>query len=139
MANVLRVVENMNELSKEINPNNLDSFWMPFTANKSFKSNPRMFVQANGMYYTTQDNREILDGVAGLWCVNAGHCREQVVKAVQDQVARMDYSMAFQMGHPAEFEFASRLTALMPGDLNHVFFANSGSEAVDTALKIWEI
>ena len=126
----------MNELPKEMNPNNLDSFWMPFTANRSFKSNPRMFVEASGMYYTTQDNRKILDGVAGLWCVNAGHCREPIVKAVQEQVARMDYSMAFQMGHPAEFELASRLTALMPADLNHVFFANSGSEAVDTALKM---
>lgn len=126
----------MNKTASDFNPNNLESYWMPFTANRAFKANPRMFVAAKGMYYTTQDNREILDGVAGLWCVNAGHCRKAIVEAVQAQVARLDYSMAFQMGHPAQFELAARLAALMPGDLDRVFFANSGSEAVDTALKI---
>ncbi|PPR77880.1 MAG: Beta-alanine--pyruvate aminotransferase [Alphaproteobacteria bacterium MarineAlpha2_Bin1] len=120
----------------DIKTNNLESYWMPFTSNRSFKANPRMLVAAKGMYYTSHDNRKILDGVAGLWCVNAGHCRTKIVEAVQDQVSKMDYSMAFQMGHPSEFEFAARLSALMPNDLNHVFFANSGSEAVDTALKI---
>jgi len=117
-------------------PNNLDALWKPFTANRQFKSNPRMLVGAKGMYYTSQDGRQILDGVAGLWCVNAGHCNDHIVSAVQAQVARMDYSKAFQMGHPAEFELAARLVATTPGDLDHVFFGNSGSEAVDTALKI---
>ncbi len=118
------------------NRNNLDALWMPFTANRQFKANPRMLVGAKGMYYTSHDGRQILDGTAGLWCVNAGHCREPIVEAVQAQVARMDYSKAFQMGHPAEFEFAARLVAMAPGDLDHVFFGNSGSEAVDTALKM---
>ena len=123
-------------LSVDLSPNNLEAYWMPFTANRQFKSSPRMFVSAKGMYYTTVEGREILDGIAGLWCVNAGHCREPIVEAVQRQVATMDYSTAFQMGHPAEFELASRLSTLLPGDIDHAFFANSGSEAVDTALKI---
>ncbi len=126
----------MNNIKGIASTNNLESYWMPFTSNKTFKSNPRMLVSAEGMYYTSSDGRKILDGVAGLWCVNAGHCRKNIVKAVQDQVAEMDYSMAFGMGHPSQFELASRLTALMPNDLDHVFFANSGSEAVDTSLKI---
>ncbi len=120
----------------DVSPNNLDAFWMPFTPNRQFKANPRMLVGAKDMHYTTQDGRQVLDGTAGLWCVNAGHCRQPIVEAVQAQVARMDYSKAFQMGHPAEFEFAARLAAMAPGDLDHVFFGNSGSEAVDTALKI---
>lgn len=118
------------------NANNLDALWMPFTANCAFKRNPRMFAAASGMYYTTVDGRQVLDGTAGLWCVNAGHCRPKIVEAIQRQAAAMDYATAFQLGHPAEFELAGRLTALAPGDLDHVFFANSGSEAVDTALKI---
>ena len=116
--------------------NNLEAFWMPFTANRQFKANPRMFVGAKDMHYTTADGRQILDGTAGLWCVNAGHGRPRIVKAVQDQVAEMDYAPAFQMGHPKAFELAARLSALMPQGLDHVFFTNSGSESVDTALKI---
>ena len=103
-------------------PNNLDALWKPFTANRQFKSNPRMLVGAKGMYYTSHDGRQVLDGTAGLWCVNAGHCNDHIVSAVQTQVARMDYSKAFQMGHPAEFELAARLVATTPGDLDHVFF-----------------
>ncbi len=119
-----------------VSPNNLESYWMPFTANRTFKANPRLLVGAKDMHYTTADGGKIIDGIAGLWCVNAGHCRPRIIEAVQAQVARMDYATAFQMGHPAEFELAGRLTAILPGDLDHVFYANSGSEAVDTALKI---
>jgi beta-alanine--pyruvate transaminase len=114
----------------------LDAYWMPFTANRQFKANPRLFVAAQGMYYTTADNRQVLDAVAGLWCVNAGHCREPIVHAVQQQVATMDYAPPFQMGHPGAFQLAGRLAQMLPGDLKHVFFGNSGSEAVETALKI---
>ncbi|MDR3515831.1 MAG: aspartate aminotransferase family protein [Azospirillaceae bacterium] len=116
--------------------NNLEAFWMPFTMNRQFKKAPRMLVAAKDMYYTTQDGRSVLDGTAGLWCCNAGHGRPKIVEAVQRQVAELDYAPAFQMGHPKAFELASRLAAMLPGDLNHVFFTNSGSEAVDTALKI---
>ncbi|HSK41523.1 MAG TPA: aspartate aminotransferase family protein [Arenibaculum sp.] len=117
-------------------PNNLESFWMPFTMNRQFKAAPRMLVSAEGMYYTSHDGRQILDGTAGLWCVNAGHRRPRIVEAVQRQVSELDYAPAFQMGHPLAFELAGRLTAMLPGDLDHVFFTNSGSESVDTALKI---
>ncbi|MTH96996.1 aspartate aminotransferase family protein [Roseibium sp. RKSG952] len=116
--------------------NNLDAFWMPFTANRQFKQAPRMFVGAKDMHYTTADGRQVLDGTAGLWCCNAGHSRPRIVKAVQQQVADLDYAPAFQMGHPKAFELAARLAALMPAPLDHVFFTNSGSESVDTALKI---
>ena len=109
---------------------------MPFTANRAFKRAPRLLVEAKGMYYTAADGRRILDGTAGLWCVNAGHCREPIAHAIAEQAARLDYAPGFQMGHPLEFELASRLAELLPGDLDHVFFANSGSEAVDSALKI---
>ncbi len=114
----------------------LEELWMPFTANRAFKRSPRLLTDAKGMYYTAADGRRILDGTAGLWCVNAGHCREPIVRAIADQAARMDYAPGFQMGHPLQFELASRLAELLPGDLDHVFFANSGSEAVDSALKI---
>jgi beta-alanine--pyruvate transaminase len=114
----------------------LQAYWMPFTANRQFKADPRLLVSAQGMYYTTHDGRQILDAVAGLWCVNAGHGRSKIVKAVQAQVEALDYAPPFQMGHPGAFELADRLTQLLPQDLNRVFFANSGSEAVDTALKI---
>jgi len=117
-------------------PNNLEAFWMPFTMNRQFKKAPRMLVSAEGMYYTTQDGRQVLDAAAGLWCVNAGHRRPRIVEAVQRQIAELDYAPAFQMGHPAAFELASRLSTMLPGDLDHVFFTNSGSESVDTALKI---
>jgi beta-alanine--pyruvate transaminase len=122
--------------SFEATPNNLESFWMPFTANRQFKSKPRLFVGAKDMHYTTVDGRKVLDGTAGLWCVNAGHGREKIIEAVRDQVGRLDYAPAFQMGHPAVFEFAARLTNLLGADFDHVFFTNSGSEAVDTALKM---
>jgi beta-alanine--pyruvate transaminase len=114
----------------------LQSHWMPFTANRQFKSAPRMLVRAEGMYYWTDDGRRILDGFAGLWCCNAGHCRKPIVEAIQKQAATMDYAPPFQMGHPLSFELANRIAAMAPGKLDHVFFCNSGSEAVDTALKI---
>jgi beta-alanine--pyruvate transaminase len=117
-------------------PNNLEAFWMPFTANRQFKSKPRLFTGAKDMHYSTVDGRKVLDGTAGLWCVNAGHGRTQIIEAVRDQVGRLDYAPAFQMGHPAVFEFAARLTNLLGADFDHVFFTNSGSESVDTALKI---
>ncbi len=118
------------------NVNTLEPFWMPFTNNRQFKSAPRMVVSAKDMHYTTDDGRRLLDGSAGMWCVNAGHCRAKIVEAVQRKVAEMDYAPAFQWGHAAAFELSARLATLLPGDLDHVFYGNSGSEAVDTALKI---
>jgi beta-alanine--pyruvate transaminase len=114
----------------------LESLWMPFTPNRVFKRAPRLLASAKGMYYTTVDGRQILDAAAGLWCVNAGHGRAPIVDAIRAAAGELDFAPSFQMGHPMAFEFASRLAATMPGDLDHVFFANSGSEAVDTALKI---
>ena len=114
----------------------LASFWMPFTANRQFKQAPRLLSEAKGMYYKTPDGREILDGCAGLWCVAAGHCRDEIVKAVQEQVGRLDFAPSFQMGHPLAFETASRLAAITPPGLNRIFFTNSGSESADTALKV---
>jgi beta-alanine--pyruvate transaminase len=116
--------------------NDLSSFWMPFTANRQFKAAPRMMESAKGMYYKTTDGREILDACAGLWCVNAGHCRDEIVSAIQKQAATMDFAPTFQMGHPLAFEAASKVAALMPDGLDRIFFTNSGSESVDTALKI---
>ena len=118
--------------------NNLEqsAFWMPYTANRQFKKSPRLLVRAEGMYYWTADGRQILDGQAGLWCVNAGHCRPKIVAAVQKQVAQMDFAPTFQMGHPAAFEFADRLARIAPERFSRVFFTNSGSESADTALKI---
>ena len=116
--------------------NSLEAFWMPFTANRQFKENPRMFVGSKDMHYTTSDGREVLDGTAGLWCVNAGHCRPKITEAIQKQAAELDYAPAFQMGHPKAFELAERLITYMPDDINHVFYTNSGSESVETALKI---
>jgi beta-alanine--pyruvate transaminase len=123
-------------MSEAQRANDLESYWMPFTANRQFKAAPRLMVAAEGMYYRSGDGRRILDGTAGLWCVNAGHARREIADAVQRQVLTLDYSPAFQMGHPAVFEAASRIASLLPGDLDHVFFGNSGSEAVETALKI---
>ncbi|MDB5820749.1 MAG: aminotransferase [Rhizobacter sp.] len=114
----------------------LDSFWMPFTANRQFKSAPRLFSKAEGMHYYTPEGRKVLDGVAGLWCVNAGHGRKKIVEAIQAQAAEMDFAPTFNMGHPKAFELASRLTQLTPKGLNKVFFTNSGSESVETALKM---
>ncbi|MCF6195304.1 MAG: aspartate aminotransferase family protein [Emcibacter sp.] len=119
-----------------LRPNDLNAYWMPFTANRQFKANPRMIVSADGMYFKTSDGRDVLDGIAGLWCCNAGHNRPRIVEAIQKQVSELDYAPAFQMGHPKQFELASRLASMMPGDLNRVFFTNSGSESVETALKM---
>lgn len=115
---------------------NLEAYWMPFTANRQFKANPRMLVSAKGMHFTTDDNRSILDGTAGLWCVNAGHSRDKIVEAVSKQVSHLDYAPPFQMGHPGAFELAERLVKMMPGKFDRIFFTNSGSESVETALKI---
>ncbi|WP_114964929.1 aspartate aminotransferase family protein [Alkalilacustris brevis] len=117
-------------------PNDLNAFWMPFTANRQFKKTPRMFVAAEGMHYTTADGRQVLDGTAGLWCCNAGHCRPRITEAIQKQAAQLDYAPAFQMGHPLAFELANRLVDMAPEGMKHAFFTNSGSESVDTALKI---
>jgi beta-alanine--pyruvate transaminase len=114
----------------------LEAHWMPFTANRAFKRAPRLLVSAKGMHYTAADGRQILDGTAGMWCVNAGHAREPIVHAIANAAARLDYAPGFQMGHPGSFELAGRLAEILPADVDHVFFANSGSEAVDTALKI---
>ncbi len=118
------------------NPNDLAAWWMPFTANRAFKARPRMITRAKDMHYYTPEGRAILDGSAGLWCCNAGHNRDRIVKAIQDQAADLDFAPSFQYGHPTGFTVASRIAELAPGDLNHVFFCNSGSEAADTALKI---
>jgi beta-alanine--pyruvate transaminase len=117
-------------------PNDLEPFWMPFTPNRAFKARPRMVASAKDMHYIATDGRKLLDGSAGLWCTNAGHNRDAIVRAIQAQAAELDYAPAFQFAHPKAFELASRIAALAPGDLDHVFFCNSGSEAVDTALKI---
>src|SRR5450755_46409 len=119
-----------------LSPADLDAFWMPFTANRHFKANPRLLARAKGMYYWTADGREVLDGVSGLWCVNAGHSRPEIVEAVAQQLNTMEYAPTFQMGHPMAFELASRLAKLAPPGMDRVFFTNSGSESVDTALKI---
>ncbi len=109
---------------------------MPFTANRQFKATPRLFESARGMYYRTTDGRELLDSAAGLWCCNAGHCHPKIVEAIRKTAGELDYSTAFQMGHGGAFELAARIGEMLPGDLDHVFFTNSGSESVDTALKI---
>ena len=121
---------------KQENTLNLDNFWIPFTANNAFKAEPRLLVEANGMYYTSDDDKKILDGIAGMWCCNAGHCHPHIVKAVQDQIATMDYATAFNMSHPKAFELAEKISQLTPKGLDRIFFSNSGSEAVDTALKV---
>jgi beta-alanine--pyruvate transaminase len=114
----------------------LSAFWMPFTANRRFKADPRLLVAAKGMYYRTEDGREVLDGTSGLWCVNAGHGRPEIAEAVARQLETMDYAPSFQLGHPLAFDFAAELAKIAPAGLDRIFFAGSGSEAVDTALKI---
>lgn len=114
----------------------LDNFWMPFTANRQFKAAPRLLAEAEGMYYRSDDGRRVLDGTAGLWCVNAGHGRREIADAVGEQLRTLDYAPTFQMGHPIAFRFAERLGEIAPAGLDRIFFTNSGSEAVDTALKI---
>ena len=123
----------MNEISR---PNNLDAFWMPYTANRAFKAHPRLLARAEGMYYHTDDGREVLDGTAGLWCCNAGHGRREIVQAIQRQAAVLDFAPTFQMGHPIAFQAAARLAEITPEGMDRVFFTNSGSESADTALKI---
>src|SRR5690606_10127582 len=114
----------------------LEAFWMPFTANRQFKARPRILAKASGMHYWTPDGRQILDAVAGPWCVNAGHGRREITEAVARQLETMDYAPPFQMGHPGAFELASSVAKISPAGLDHVFFTNSGSESVETALKI---
>ncbi len=114
----------------------LNAHWMPFTGNRQFKADPRLFVSAEGMHYTTADGRSVLDAFSGLWCSNLGHGRQEIADAAAQQLASLDYSPAFQFGHPLSFRLAKRLADMAPGDLNRVFFCNSGSEAADTALKI---
>jgi beta-alanine--pyruvate transaminase len=116
--------------------NNLEAYWMPFTANRQFKAHPRLLAGAAGMHYETVDGRRVLDGTAGLWCVNAGHGRREIADAVHAQALKLDYAPSFQMGHPIAFEAAAKLAAMLPSGLDHVFFTNSGSESVDSALKI---
>jgi beta-alanine--pyruvate transaminase len=125
----------MNEIAAP-RPNNLDAFWMPFTANRAFKATPRMLARAEGMLYFTQDGHEVIDGTAGLWCVNAGHGRREITEAIQRQAAVMDFAPSFQMGHPIAFQAAAKLADFLPDGLDRVFFTNSGSESADTALKI---
>ena len=117
-------------------PNDLSAFWMPFTANRAFKKKPRLISRAKDMHYYTPEGRAVLDGTAGLWCCNAGHNRPSIVAAIQNQAAELDFSPTFSFAHPLAFQLASRLAELAPGDLDHVFYCNSGSEACDTALKI---
>ena len=117
-------------------PQSMDAFWMPFTANRQFKAAPRLLAKAKGMHYWTPEGRQILDGIAGLWCVNAGHARPKIVEAIAAQAAEMDFAPPFNMAHPKAFELAERLVELTPAGLNKVFFTNSGSEAVETALKM---
>ncbi len=114
----------------------LAPFWMPFTANRAFKESPRLLGSAEGMYYRTPQGDTLLDGTAGLWCVNAGHCRKSVVEAIQKTAATMDFGPTFNLGHPLAFELAERVARLMPQGLDRIFFTNSGSESVDSALKI---
>jgi beta-alanine--pyruvate transaminase len=114
----------------------LDAYWMPFTANRQFKKAPRLFTKASGMHFWTDDGRRVLDGIAGLWCVNAGHARPKIVQAIQAQAAEMDFCPPFQMAHPKAFELAARVAEIAPAGMNRVFFTNSGSESVETALKM---
>ncbi len=123
-------------MTDALTTNDLDAFWMPFTANRQFKRAPRLFVGAEGMHYRTADGRRVLDGTSGLWCVNAGHCRPKIVEAIRQQAGALDFAGVFQMGHTRAFECASRLINIAPAGFEHVFFTNSGSEAVDTALKL---
>ena len=132
----MAVAQTLRAANDVASPNNLDAWWLPFTANRSFKQRPRMLARSKDMHFYTPEGRPILDGSAGLWCCNAGHNRDTIVQAIQAQAAELDFAPAFQFGHGKGFAVASRIADLAPGDLNHVFFCNSGSEAADTALKI---
>ena len=123
-------------MNVQTKPNDLSAFWMPFSANRQFKKAPRLFVEAKGVHYVTDDGRRVFDGTSGLWCVNAGHCRPKIVEAIKRQAETLDFAGTFQMGHTRAFELANRLTAIAPKGFEHVFFTNSGSESVETALKM---
>ena len=114
----------------------LEAYWMPFTGNRYFKSHPRMITRASGVHCYTHDGRELIDAVAGLWCCNAGHCHPRIIEAIKSQAETLDYAMAFQLGHPTAFELANDLVGIAPDGIDYAFFVNSGSEAVDTALKM---
>ena len=124
--------------ARQLHPDlpDLEAYWMPFTGNRYFKAHPRVISRAEGMYCYTHDGKRLLDAVAGLWCCNAGHCHPKIVAAIKDQAEVLDYAMAFQLGHPTVFELANKLTAIAPEGIDYAFFVNSGSEAVDTALKM---
>jgi beta-alanine--pyruvate transaminase len=126
----------MNAAQQSSQPLDLEHYWMPYTNNQAFKRSPRMIASAEGMYYTTVEGRKVLDGLATLWCVNAGHCRPKIVEAIRKQAGILDFSSSFSLGHPLPFEVARRIAGLAPEGMEQVFFVNSGSEAVDTALKI---
>jgi beta-alanine--pyruvate transaminase len=136
MAKLLKDSAMNAQVTPALSNGDLDAFWMPFTANRQFKANPRLLARAEGMHYWTADGRQVLDGVAGLWCVNAGHGRREITEAVTKQLGTMEFAPAFQMGHPIAFELANRLAKIAPPGLDRIFFTNSGSESVDTALKI---
>ena len=125
-------------VARQLRPDlpDLEAYWMPFTGNRYFKQNPRMISRAEGMYCYTHDGKQLLDAVAGLWCCNAGHCHPKIVEAIKEQAETLDYAMAFQLGHPTVFELANRLVDIAPEGIDYAFFVNSGSEAVDTALKM---
>ncbi len=127
-----------NSTAEHLQPDlpDLTAYWMPFTGNRYFKQHPRLITGASGMYCYAHDGQKLLDAVAGLWCCNAGHCHPKIVEAIREQAGRLDYSMAFQLGHPTAFELATELTGLAPEGIDYAFFVNSGSEAVDTALKM---
>lgn len=126
----------MTKLDPPQTPNDLSAFWMPFTANRHFKNEPRLLIAAQGVHYTANDGRQILDGTAGLWCCNAGHGRTEIINAIHQQLQTLDFAPSFQMGHPVVFQLANRLCALAPTGFEHAFFTNSGSESVETALKM---
>ena len=123
-------------MSSPLNQASLDAYWMPFTANRQFKQAPRLLARADRMHFWTPEGRPVLDGIAGLWCVNAGHARPRIVQAIQAQAAELDFAPPFNMGHPLAFELAGRLVEIAPKGLNKVFYTNSGSESVETALKM---
>ncbi len=126
----------MNSPTRPVTIPDMSHLWMPFTANRQFKEAPRLLVAAKGMYYTSHDGRQILDGTSGLWCVNAGHGRSEIVEAISRQAAELDYAPSFQIGHPNSFLAATAIAQIMPAGMDRIFFTNSGSESVDTALKI---
>jgi beta-alanine--pyruvate transaminase len=117
-------------------PNDLSAFWMPFTDNRGYKAEPRMFARAKDMHYSTPDGRQVLDGTGGLWCVNAGHCRAPITQAIAQAAGELDFAPTFQLAHPSVFRLATKIAEITPDGLDRIFFTNSGSEAVDTALKI---